>query len=251
MQVLTCEINLVWIIVYVIVCEYLLSFLRLIFCPLVCPSVCVPVRLFVSVCPSVCVCVCVCVCMCMRGYVCVCVCVCMSVCLFSVCLSVCLSVCARMHCPCTDMSSQDVEGFAVEVRRRDATTESLEAAVPPEQPQLSSASRKVTWESSSSWKTCCYSMGVSRVLLYSVCVWGGGVLWHLVALSVPLSSDCWPVWIVGVTYLYKMCNCCKLLSSWNTVMAICLVWIADPWGQSVGFLTPDGIVLRVLLLSFL
>ncbi|XP_065191920.1 uncharacterized protein LOC135823013 [Sycon ciliatum] len=66
-----------------------------------------------------------------------------------------------------NMSSQEVARFAQEVRRRGATLESLQAAVPPELPQLSSTSRKVTWKpsqylsypsSSSSW-TFCYSMG--------------------------------------------------------------------------------------------
>ncbi|XP_065194350.1 uncharacterized protein LOC135825659 isoform X2 [Sycon ciliatum] len=65
------------------------------------------------------------------------------------------------------MSSQDVEGFAVEVRRRDATTESLQAAVPPEQPQLSSTSRKVTWKPLSILGTLCYSMGT--MLLCVIC----------------------------------------------------------------------------------
>ncbi|XP_065192384.1 uncharacterized protein LOC135823464 [Sycon ciliatum] len=70
------------------------------------------------------------------------------------------------------MSSQVVKGFAREVRRRGATLESLQAAVPPEQPQLSSTSRKVTWKSSSLpyWRTRCYSMGT--MLLLVIC-WEG------------------------------------------------------------------------------
>ena len=144
--------------------------------------VCVCVCVCVSVCVSVCVCVCVsalCVFVCVSLSVCL-FSVCLSVCLFSVCLSVhlCVSVCVSVlhtHCPCTDMSSQEVEGFAQEVQREDATSESLQAAVPPEQPQMSSTSRKVTWKSSPSyWGTHCYSMGVSKVLLYSVCGGGGG-----------------------------------------------------------------------------
>ncbi|XP_065192293.1 unconventional myosin-XVI-like [Sycon ciliatum] len=67
------------------------------------------------------------------------------------------------------MSSQEVDGFAREVRRRGATLESLQAAVPPEQPQLSSTSRKVTWTTSPSW-TFCYSMGT--MLLLVIC-WEG------------------------------------------------------------------------------
>ncbi|XP_065191743.1 26S proteasome non-ATPase regulatory subunit 10-like isoform X1 [Sycon ciliatum] len=63
------------------------------------------------------------------------------------------------------MSSQEVKGFAREVLREDATTESLQAAVPPEQPQLSSASRKVTWISSSHPWTYCYSMGTMLILV--------------------------------------------------------------------------------------
>ncbi|XP_065191923.1 serine/threonine-protein phosphatase 6 regulatory ankyrin repeat subunit A-like [Sycon ciliatum] len=62
------------------------------------------------------------------------------------------------------MSSQEVEGFAREVRRRGATLESLQAAVPPEQPQLSFTSRKVTWIPSYSW-THCYSMGTMLILV--------------------------------------------------------------------------------------
>ncbi|XP_065187436.1 uncharacterized protein LOC135818042 [Sycon ciliatum] len=68
------------------------------------------------------------------------------------------------------MSSQEVEGFAREVRRRGATLESLQAAVPPEQPQLSSTSRKVTWKPSSSLWTRCYSMGT--MLLCVICFEG-------------------------------------------------------------------------------
>ncbi|XP_065192851.1 uncharacterized protein LOC135823901 [Sycon ciliatum] len=70
------------------------------------------------------------------------------------------------------MSSQEVDGFAREVRRRGATLESLQAAVPPEQPQLSSTSRKVTWKPSpsfSSW-TRCYSMGTMLILV--ICLEG-------------------------------------------------------------------------------
>ncbi|XP_065191744.1 ankyrin repeat and SOCS box protein 7-like isoform X2 [Sycon ciliatum] len=70
------------------------------------------------------------------------------------------------------MSSQEVKGFAREVLREDATTESLQAAVPPEQPQLSSASRKVTWISSSHPWTYCYSMGHNWTLLHH-CAWRG------------------------------------------------------------------------------
>ncbi|XP_065192848.1 uncharacterized protein LOC135823898 isoform X4 [Sycon ciliatum] len=71
------------------------------------------------------------------------------------------------------MSSQEVEGFSQEVRRRGATLESLQAAVPPEQPQLSSTSRKVTWKSPSSYPrswTHCYSMGT--MLLFVICLEG-------------------------------------------------------------------------------
>ncbi|XP_065191802.1 espin-like protein [Sycon ciliatum] len=72
------------------------------------------------------------------------------------------------------MSSQEVEGFSQEVRRRGATLESLQAAVPPEQPQLSSTSRKVTWKPPSSYWTAlnpyCYSMGT--MLLFVIC-WEG------------------------------------------------------------------------------
>ncbi|XP_065191407.1 uncharacterized protein LOC135822541 isoform X2 [Sycon ciliatum] len=69
------------------------------------------------------------------------------------------------------MSSQEVEGFAQEVQREDATSESLQAAVPPEQPQMSSTSRKVTWKSSPSyWGTHCYSMGTMLILV--ICLEG-------------------------------------------------------------------------------
>ncbi|XP_065191310.1 poly [ADP-ribose] polymerase tankyrase-1-like isoform X2 [Sycon ciliatum] len=64
------------------------------------------------------------------------------------------------------MSSQDVKRFAREVQRKDATTESLQAAVPPEQPQLSSTSRKVTWKPPSyPWTSRCYSMGTMLILV--------------------------------------------------------------------------------------
>ncbi|XP_065191801.1 espin-like protein [Sycon ciliatum] len=80
------------------------------------------------------------------------------------------------------MSRQEVAGFAREVRRRGATLESLQSAVPPEQPQLSSTSRKVTWtspyssspssstSSPYSYWTHCYSMGT--MLLCVICLEG-------------------------------------------------------------------------------
>ncbi|XP_065177408.1 serine/threonine-protein phosphatase 6 regulatory ankyrin repeat subunit B-like [Sycon ciliatum] len=69
------------------------------------------------------------------------------------------------------MSSEQVELFAEAVRQPGATMEDLQDAVPPEQPQLSSTSRKVRWESpfmTSYWgRKHCYSMGT--MLLFVIC----------------------------------------------------------------------------------